>query len=357
MRRWIIYTILWLVILSGCEQIYTPDIEVRNNVVVADARIVVGQENQIHLYKSKSFNDNNDDYLGITDAVVSLIDNDGESYNTQGNNNGYYNIGFDLDTAKQYKLHIEYLGNTYESSFEPVLKIPHLDSIYGIPEVKILAEAGENNVNNFKEKQGVQLYGDITYEKDMPYYRFGGRKILQYNYSVSTYVMGDLVPDVMYGWYTIYPSGAYNIAAPPEYSNTTDIIKHPLFFLERSKTLNSKDNFAGWILIMYQYGISKTAYQYYNDLNSQLEANGKLFDPMYVQAQSNIKCVNNKDQLVLGIFEISRIKEYRFFIKYASDGYLLKPIPHFYDIPFSGEKFKELPDFWEYEYKIYPDEP
>ena len=67
------------------------------------------------------------------------------------------------------------------------------------------------------------------------------------------------------------------------------------------------NRFQGWIVIMYQYGLSESAYYYYKDLNNQLQAEGKIFDPLYVQPESNLKCVNNPEQLILGNFEISSV--------------------------------------------------
>ena len=171
-------------------------------------------------------------------------------------------------------------------------------------------------------------------------------------------IQGDSTQITVWGWNSYYSQESFNIAAPPDYSNTTDIIKHPVFSLEKKPRLTSDQFFAGWILIFYQYGLSKSSHSYYKDLNNQLDSEGRLFDPLYVQALSNISCINNKDKLVLGNFEISAKKEYRFFVIYlgTKSGYLIKPIPYFYDIPAHGKKEIYRPDFWEYSTKIYPDE-
>jgi hypothetical protein len=89
-----------------------------------------------------------------------------------------------------------------------------------------------------------------------------------------------------------------------------------------------------------------------------LGSDGKLFDPIYVQARSNLKCTGDSKQLILGNFEISAYKEHRFFVKYISEkeGYLIKPIPYFYQIPQFGEQLSNKPDFWEYPNKQYPNE-
>jgi hypothetical protein len=255
-------------------------------------------------------------------------------------------------------MQINYKSDVYESTFEPVPKVPELDTLYGVPGKKVIDVAGANSVNDFRESDGIQLYADITHEKDLPYYRFSGRKILQYYYLVDTVWMGSPTKWAVFNWFSFYSQESFNIAAPPDYSTTTDIIKHPIWFLEKSARLTLDQYFAGWILILYQYGLSKSSYNYYHDLNNQLDSEGRLFDPLYVQARSNITCINDKNKLILGNFEISSMKEYRYFVLYMGDitGYLIKPIPYFYDISQFGEQWIYNPEWWEYPSKTYPDE-
>ncbi len=359
MKWYIIYCLFAALVFTACEDIYTPEVETLDNVLVADARIVVGEgTNVIKLYESRSFNDDTFQYPSATGATVLLIDNQGNEYNLPEGTAGMFPVHIQLDENREYKIKITYKGDVYESAFEPVPKVPALDTVYGNPENKVIVVSGDNNANDFRKKSGIQLYADMTHEKDLPYYRFYGRKILQYTYTVQIRVMGELQDVTMFGWHSFYPQETFNIAAPPSYSGVTDIIKHPVWFLEEKAVVGSEQSFAGWILILYQYGLSKSAYNYYNDLNNQLESEGRLFDPLYVQARSNINCTSNKSKLVLGNFEISTVKEYRYFVKYSGPkiGYVIKPIPYFYDISQAGEQLIDRPDFWEYESKHYPDE-
>ncbi|MEN8117823.1 MAG: DUF4249 domain-containing protein [Bacteroidota bacterium] len=359
MKRLITYWFLLAGLLTACEDIYNPDIDQVDSVIVADARLVYGQSNNaIHLYNSLGFNEKVESYPPVYGAKVTIYDNRGGEYNLTESKSGYYPVNFRLNPDLDYKLMISYGGNIYESSFEPVPKVPVLDSVYGIPEIKLIIEGGENDVNDIREKPGLQLYTDITSEEEMPYYRFTARKIMQYTYTINVPFFGSILPVIVYCWNSFYPQGIFNIASPPDYSNTREINKHPLFFIEERGFVGPDQSFAGWILILYQHGLSKSGHGYYKDLNSQLGYEGRLFDPLYVQARSNLKCINNPDQLILGNFEISTIKETRYFIQYISEerGYHLKPIPYFYNIPVNGEQEEDQPGFWEYPHKNYPDE-
>jgi len=359
LKKIITYNLILLSLIVSCEDVYDPKIDAVENVIVADARIEYGNSfNTIVLSESRGFNEEDLGFLPVSGGKLTIIDNEGGENTLTEIEDGKFMVDFNLNRELSYKLKVEYKGDIFESTFESVPKPPVLDTVYGIVETKIIQSGGENNVNDFREVRGLQLYADILSETENPYYRFTARSIMQYTYPVITYFMGEEIVETMYAWNSYYPMGAFNLASPPEYSNSTEIHKHPLFFLPNRGYVAGDKIFSGWILIMHQHGLSKSAHGYYNDLNNQLESDGKLFDPLYVQARSNIKCTNNNEQLILGNFEISASKEYRYYIKFLSDklGYYIKPIPYFYDIPLRGEQLSQVPDFWEYPGKEYPDE-
>ena len=351
MKRLLLYCLFFAVLFSGCEDVYTPDIDTVDNVLVADARITFGQKNNlVKLYNSVGFYQSEGDSEGISGATVKLLDNNGGETVLTDIGDGNYHLDENLNAGLSYKLHIEKDGDIFESGFETIPKLPALDTVYGKEEVLVVQQGGQNNVDDFRQIEGVQLYADITSNPQMPWYRFTARKVLQYTYPVIIMEMGEPLEETMYAWKSYYPKGIFNIAAPPGYSSSTDIYKHPLFFMEKAIKNEPDHAFAGWILILYQHGISQTAYNYYNDLNKQLSSEGKLFDPLYVQARNNLKCLTNQEQLILGNFEIETINETRYFVKFISEeiGYTIRPITEFYDIPLNGEQLISPPDFWEY---------
>lgn len=355
MKRFLTYCLFLMVVFSACEDIYTPEVDTVESALVVEARIVTGNDNNyVKLTETISFNEERFNYPQAGGAKVSIFDDLGNEYVLNETIDGVFPVKFQVKNDRLYKINISYQGEEYESSFEQVPPVPSLDTVYGYPEEKVIIETGSNNVNDFRKSSGVQLYGDITHEKDLPYYRYTGRKIMQYTYLVP---VGE-IEEIMYGWKSYASNDVFNIAAPPQYSASTDILKHHLWFLEEKVALDSGIYFSGWILILYQHGLSETGYNYYKDLNNQLESEGRLFDPLYVQARGNMVCTSNKNKLVLGNFEISTITEHRFFVRYYDPkyGYYIKPIPYFYDIPWSGEQLGVRPDFWEYENRPYPDE-
>lgn len=349
-------TIISLFIVS-CEDVYNANLHMANNATVVDAQIVYGSEdNVVKIYQSKNFNDNYSGFPVLTGAVVKMVDSNGGEHTLQENLPGNFKVNFDINPELQYKIIVQYANNTFESSFEAVPEVPDIDSLYIEEETQVVDVGGVNNVSEFQKTEGGQMYVDITCDSINPYYRFSGRKVLQYLYTTNAIVKNINQEVTVFAWRSKYPDGGFILAQPPIYSSSLIIKKQPVFFIEKKPALGPTNTFKGWIVIMEQFGLSQTSYNYYNDLNSQLISDGKIFDPLYVQARNNLTCTNNVDELVLGNFEISSVKERRYFVKFISEkkGYLIKPIPYFYDIPASGSEMITPPDFWEDELKVYP---
>lgn len=365
MKQLIKYCILAFVILQSCEQIYTPEVDEVESAVVVDARIVSGVTgNYISLYQSVGYNDNSRIYPPVSGASVSIISNTGDEYKLRETTPGRFPADLNLNAENQYKLRISHAGKTYESTFESVPSAPSVDTVYGVAGTKLIAPEGSNDIDDFIETVGVQLYTDIVSNNQLPYFRFTARLVMQYTYTVLIPSPSGPMEVTTYAWNSYTPGTTFNIASPDRFTSTNNILRHPLYFLtkrpyiEKQSFMEHGPYFNGWILILYQHRLSETAYNFYNDLNKQLEATGKMFDPLYVQAENNLSCLSNPDEVILGNFEISTVTETRYFVNFISDkaGYLVKPIPYFYEIPLSGESLGYEPDFWETTDKEYPSE-
>lgn len=357
MKKIVLYIGLFIA-LTACEQIYTPELEKVDSVMVVEARIVRGaSENVIKLSGALNFNEYIK-YPAISGASVELIDSDNNTYVLGETSDGNYNVGFDLNPELQYKLHIEYNNDIYESDFESVPEVPLIDSVYAKVEEKILDTGGTNSVSDFLKRDVLQFYLDINQTPEINNYRFTWRKISQYLYIEPPVGTAPEVPH--YAWFSSYPSNLFNIASPPEYKASNSIEKHPVFYIALKEAVPAPDGLEGfgygYIFILYQYALSESAAGYYKDLNNQLGSEGHIFDPMYVQARNNLKCINNPNKIILGNFEITAMKERRYFVQYLSEqaGFTLKEIPYFYYIPDYGDVRDYPPDFWESKSKTYP---
>ena len=365
MNRLIKYCILLFAILQSCEEIYTPDVDVVDTALVVDARIVSGRnDNTVSLFQSMGYNDERRVFPPVSGASAWLVESNGTEHKLGEISTGKFVVNINLKSDNQYKLKILHEGDTFESSFEAVPPAPEVDTVYGEAGIKLVAPEGSNKIDEMIKTKGIQLYTDILNKNQSPYSRFTARVVMQYVYTIMVPTPTGLVESSVFCWSSFTPFDVYNIAAPDRFTSSDFILKHPLYFLSQKPYISKESHmengpyFSGWILILYQHGLSEPAYNFYADLNKQLEANGKMFDPLYVQARNNLKCISNKNRLILGNFEISTASETRYFVNFLSerDGYVVRQIPYFYDIPEQGEILYYRPDFWETRTKDYPEQ-
>ena len=206
-------------------------------------------------------------------------------------------------------------------------------------------------MKNFPKTAGYQFYIDINNFEKPKYFRIESRKILQYYFPFDTVINGLPTKSNKFCWFSVYPTGAFNIAGPAEYTASPDIIKHPVEFFPFKEEIYLGDNErgSGWIYIISEYQITQNTFNFYRDLNNQLNATGKIFDPMHVQARNNVVCTSNPDKLVLGNFEISTLKEYRYYIHLdeQTNNHIVRKVFSDYFIPEYGIKVLEPSVFWE----------
>lgn len=360
MKR-LIYILMIIALIISCEEIYHPDIDDVDPLLVVEAIFSADEEvNSIYLYQTQNFNNPDATYPRISGATVSVIDDAGTTYNCAETSTGIYTMYGKLDPGRSYHLFIETDGEQYISNQQAVPGKPVLDSVYADRAYKVSVTGTANSSENVKREYGVQMYSDMFQKESVNHYRFYGRKVLQYVDTYDTVIMGMPQTLPIFIWKSIYPRGIFNIAGPPQYSVEKNIIQHPLEFFENTYTKYMPDtmSFAGWIYIIDQYGINEDSYYFYEDMNGQLGAEGRIFDPVYAQLEGNITCESDPQKVVLGNFEITTYTESRYFIIYSSvlEDFEIKEIEYFYDIPLSGYIKDIRPDFWEWMYKNYPDE-
>jgi hypothetical protein len=352
MLKLFISVIAATLLFFACESVYTPELDEVEDLLVVDARLVYGkQENEIILQKTKGFNDI-DNYNPVENATVVLADEAGVEYHTIQNRPGIYTLGEQLDSLKKYKLVVIVEGETYSSGVEEVPPLPEIDTIYSDHEEQWVQPGGETSTGNFIKLTGQQIFVNIAHKSLGNYYRFTARKILQYYFPFDTVMFGISMTEYKYAWKSLYSQESFNLAGPAEYSLNRDIIKHPLEFFRYNveSLLDTTENGLGWIYIIHQYGISNAAFNFYKDLNSQLNADGKIFDPLYVQARNNLECISTPGKIVLGNFEIASYREHRYYVRLNkySGKHTIRPIEVFHDIPPSGVKPLSVPWFWEH---------
>jgi hypothetical protein len=93
---------------------------------------------------------------------------------------------------------------------------------------------------------------------------------------------------------------------------TQDVIKDlPLHFVD-NKTMRLS---ARYSLLVKQYAISKTYYQFLKKVKEVNQTSGSLFDPIPNEIFGNVRSSDGKDLPVLGYFSVAGVAEQRTFIE------------------------------------------
>lgn len=219
----------------------------------------------------------------------------------------------DIQAGRLYSLTFSTPENKiYESEQEKMLPAPQAsNAYYELEEIP----TSDENVNFF----GLQFYTDVNIQaNEAKYFRIE---------IVETYEFHSLFREVFYLDSRTSLTGLSEDSIEPicfitkripdifliESNNVeeTKVPGFPLHFVsnETQRLLN------GYSLELRFLPISENAYQYWNNHKQILEESGGLFETQPPASYTNITCINDPDELVVGFFGVSGISSSRLMVK------------------------------------------
>ncbi len=312
--------LLWLVFLGGmsCVEPYNPPvIENGVSILIVDGSMNPQGKSKIRLTRSQNLSETSK--VGVElKAIVSFEDEAGSALVLQEEGNGYYSLPQQtFDLQKKYRVKITTTdAKEYASEFVPVVKNPPIDAVSW----KITSD------------NGVQLYVSThDFENDTRYYRWDYEESWNYTSAFnSNFEWKNGRPAIrsenIYKCYRTQLSGKISVGSAARLSQAV-INNFPLVYLEqRSEKIRFK-----YSVLVNQYGLTKEAYEYWLQLQSNTESLGTLFDPQPSQIRGNMTCLSDNSETVLGYFTAGSTTEQRIFIN--SD---FLPRPKTYITSFDG---------------------
>ena len=325
---------LILLLFVGCEEEYKADISGHENILCIQALITDNpSENVVKVMRTYPFYEvRTEDF--VAGASVELIDVEGNTYAGIETSKGIFNINHSAEAGKTYKLKVSVEGEVYESDFEELPSSPTFDSFYVKPETSVTYKYSSVGKPVENKVTGMRAFINVPVTDSLKYHRFIIDKVIEYVLLKDTirktiYVNGndtiiEEVPEIMsiYCWRTNTDGGLFNVVGPIAYGSEKMIENRPLTFggnqignyIEHDPEFKS-EYLAGWIVKVKQIGLNENSYNYYQVLNKQLKASGKLFDAAYTQVQPNFRCVSDPVKSVIGFFELSSFNYFQFYMK------------------------------------------
>ena len=313
-KRFVLFPVILILSLTliKCIDPFFPKLENFQSLLVVDA-LLTDEDAPAYVRITRTTETLDEDMPMVTGASVSITDDLGNSTSLIEVSDGNYEsdvLALRGTAGREYTLRIRTAdGKEYESSACLLNEARDIDTVY-FGQANQTADDGE-------VQQGIRVYIDSKDPSEHKYYRWAYEEWWKFNipYPV-TYKYVDQS--------NIYPIPIENVTcyknrksdevliqfSDPEVNS--EFIKKPVCFIASDKSDR--------LLIQYcievsQYAISEKEYEFWRLMKEINESGGDIFDKQPFPIISNIHCVSDPDESVLGYFQVCGVKKKMIYIK------------------------------------------
>ncbi|MBZ0246537.1 MAG: DUF4249 domain-containing protein, partial [Cyclobacteriaceae bacterium] len=311
-------------LIGSCIDPITLKVDSEEGAIVVDGGIT-GIEGPyvVNLFRSVGVYSDLEKRPPVTGAFVYIIDDEGTRYRLKDDVVGVFvsDPSFKAEYGKSYYLRIEaFDGKVYESKPDVLRPVDDVDSVYFEFEDKV------DEPNSVENNAGFNVYLDASIESDIDYVRWSwvGIHEIQTFPEKRTINAGEAgrVPDPL-------PCSGYQmingIPTPigpclccscwvTQYSRTPEVgdVKFYGGKVSRYKIAYvpaTSDFFLSkYYIQVQQSSISKEVYDYWKLVKVQKEGGSSLFQPTSAKIKGNLKCINDPNAEIFGLFTVSTSK-------------------------------------------------
>jgi len=293
----------------SCKRNYAPPaITHPNNYLVVEGVIVSGAQDSTVINISRTVNVSTQSTHNPEDKAVVTVEGDqGVSYGLAEADSGRYVAApLNLDNAHKYRLKIVTTdGQTYVSDYQSVLVTPPMDTLaYDI------TGDGFNLYVNTHDPSGKTRYYRWDYTET---YRYISPLFTRYKYQFNVLDSLESVlrtPDEQIDTcYVTLNSSSIILNSTADLSKS---VVNKATILQMPK--ESEKIFHRYTVVVRQYGLTDDAFNFWQNMRSNTEKIGTIFDPQPSQVATNIRCTSNTSLPVLGYVSVSTVSHRRIFI-------------------------------------------
>jgi hypothetical protein len=298
-----------LILLSGCIKQFVPQIEEEKELLVVQGLITDQQETDtIKLSRSLPLGQIST-ARPLSGAQVDITDDLGNIFNLREIMAGTYITPYNFkgQVGRFYTLHVHISGATttgnlnYESNPTEMKPVPPIDSIYY---EKTVIQAADGF---YKGIDGCQIYLDThDPQNKCKYYRWD---------FAETWILRLLFPVQNQTCWISDKSHSINIKSTVAFDESK-IVRFPVNYITNI-TDRLKRRYS---ILVNQYSLNEDEYIYWEKIQNIAVPTGGLYDIIPASVQSNIMCLENPDEQVLGYFSVSAKSSKRLFIQDNFEG-------------------------------------
>jgi len=322
----ILLIILSIVILAGCQNIFMPNVETIEPVLYIECMLTtLPEKHEVKVLYTRSFNDR-PYYPFVEDAIVEIEDTESNIIPFYYIGNGIYrcdsNNTYMAELGESYVLRVSTSdGEVFESSPQTVRECSEISNLFCKYDKDVYLNQNLNNDVFEVQRDGIQIISEtqgIFPVQNYYFYRWVG-------YEQHVNIITTLSGESSYYLYrhrkmkTKYKQ-IIRTGNADKFSNF-EIKNQEMVFISTEDMSNyiqpfpdtmfvfTDGWFEGMLFKLEQLSISDNAYLFWRDAELQLEAEGRLFDPVAPQLKGNIKCITDSTKDVIGIFNASHVSE------------------------------------------------
>lgn len=243
----------------------------------------------------------------ISNAEVSLLSSDGLRYEYFWSADQQRYLIQDMDFyAKEnitYKIHIETAeGVVYESENDRLYPAPPIEGVV-IDYQTILKSIQVGNQTEIVEQRGLNISVSLPKHSGESFqYRW---KIVP-SWIFETSRLGDTNPNKR-----CYATNLFEYQAIKVWEDEAGGYNRELFFLETDDNEQIQYEYSAFIT---QYSLSPSGYKFWDQLSTQQQSGGGIFDPPPFALVTNIHNVDDAEERVSGYFFVAHESSYRWML-------------------------------------------
>ncbi len=314
---------------SACIEPYNPKLKEFQSFLVIDA-LLTDEDTSNYVRLSRTFEGVDDNPEMVADAYVTIKDDLGNVTVLSPESKGIYKTdkkAFKGLTGRSYSLYIRTSdGTEYESEQCLMQEASDIDAVY-FEKSRELNDKGEY-------LEGIRAYIDANDMATGSYYRWTCKEYWEFNVlypklynfgHIEDSIVFEEVQDVRKTCWKENKSNEIIIQTIEPGSNGL-IEKKPVLFIPAA--LSDR------LLVQYcvevsQYSMSSEQYQFWKQMKQVNESGGDIFDKPPFSINSNIHCLTNPKEQVLGYFQVSGSRYKRCYITRAEVDEIDLDLPYF----------------------------
>jgi hypothetical protein len=287
---------LILLLINGCVVQFIPEIDEDQDLLVVEG-LLTDQFRRYTVKLSRSVPVGSKNKAApVKNASLSITDDLGNRYLLVQKIPGTYvtdSLTFRGVVGRKYTLHILSLGLNYESTPMEMKPVPPVDSVY----YEKMSTTNNIGWTNY----GCQVYlNSVDPTNNCKYYRWEyvetWKIVLPYQVTKKTC------------WVSNNSNKIY--LKNTSFLSESKVTKFPLNYVS-DETDRLKERYS---LLVNQYSLNDEEYDYWEKLQKVSETVGGLYDITPMTIPSNIHCMENPSEKVLGYFSVSAVASKRIYI-------------------------------------------